>query len=283
MTLSPTFTTGLVGKSLDETNTSWRTGVDWKPTKDTLLYVNVSKGYKSGSFPILSASTSTQLNPVTQESVLAYEAGFKLKTLGQTLQINGAVFYYDYKDKQIRGRVVVPVFGPLEGLVNVPKSEVSGAELQLNWVAFQGFTANIGLTYIDSKVKDFANYDPYGEAKTFDDEAFPLTPKWQGTADLQYEWPVGETLDAFVGTNVSHQSSTYGSFGEIPLLKIDPYTLLDLRAGVRTSDGRWSFNAWGRNVTDKYYWTLADHFSDTTVRFAGMPRTYGIGVTYRYE
>lgn len=119
-----TLTVGEVRKSLDEDNISWRGGVDYKPSRDVLLYASVSKGYKSGSFPLLSASDANQFNPVTQESVTAYELGAKLTLLENTAQINGALFYYDYSDKQLKGRVIANpnVFGPLEALVNVPKA-----------------------------------------------------------------------------------------------------------------------------------------------------------------
>jgi outer membrane receptor protein involved in Fe transport len=283
VTLSPTFTTGSVSKTLDQDNVSWRTGIDWKPADAALLYANVSKGYKSGSFPILSASVSGQLDPVTQESVLAYETGFKLTALDRTLQLNGALFYYDYTDKQIRGRVVVPVFGPLEALVNVPKSDIKGAELEVTAVPFTGLTAKLGATFIDSQIKNFTNYDPDGVQGNFTGESFPLTPRWQGFADAQYEWPVRDSLSAFVGGNLSARSGTNGGLGDLPLLNIPSYALLDLRAGVATSDGKWRFSLWGHNVTDKYYWTIADHIADTTVRFAGMPATFGVSATYRYK
>jgi len=283
VTLSPTFTTGSVSKMLDQDNVSWRTGIDWKPVDETLLYANVSKGYKSGSFPILSASVSSQLTPVSQESVLAYETGFKLTEFDRRLQLNGALFYYDYADKQIRGRVVVPVFGPLEALVNVPKSDIRGGELELTFVPFKGFTSKLGMSYIDSRIKDFTNYNPNGDLGNFGGEAFPLTPKWQGFADTQYEWPLRDGLSGFVGGNISARSGTNGGLGDLPLLAIPSYALLDLRAGVATSDGRWRFSLWGRNVTDKYYWTIADHIADTTVRFTGMPATFGVSATYRYQ
>jgi len=283
VTLSPTFTAGSVSKTLDQDNVSWRTGIDWKPVTGTLVYANVSKGFKSGSFPILSASTSSQLDPVTQESVLAYETGFKYTGLDRKLQLNGAVFYYDYKDKQIRGRVDVPVFGPLEALVNVPKSDIRGGELELTVMPVSGLTAKLGASYIDSRIKDFTNYNPDGNLGNFSGEAFPLTPRWQGFADTQYEWPVRASWLGFVGGNVSARSATNGGLGDLPLLNIASYALLDLRAGVRTDDGKWRFSVWGRNVTDKYYWTIADHIADSTVRFAGMPATFGISAAYRYQ
>ncbi len=77
-----TLTPGLVVNNLDEDNVSWRAGIDVKPSSDLLLYASVSKGYKSGSFPLLSASDTLQFNPVTQEAVIAYELGFKATVLG---------------------------------------------------------------------------------------------------------------------------------------------------------------------------------------------------------
>jgi iron complex outermembrane receptor protein len=283
VTLSPMFTAGLANRTLDQNNVSWRTGLDWKPVTDTLLYANVSKGYKSGSFPNLSASTSSQFDPVIQESVLAYEAGLKYAGLGHTLQVNGALFYDDYTDKQIRGRVVVPVFGPLEALVNVPKSDIKGAELEVTAVPLPGLTTKLGVTFVDSQIKNFVNYDPNGVLGKFSGETFPLTPKWQAFADAQYEWPLEKFLSAFVGGNLSGRSSTNGGLGDLPDLRIPSYALLDLRAGVQTDDGKWRFSLWGRNVTDKYYWTITDHIADTTVRFTGMPATFGISVGYRYN
>src|SRR5260370_19888461 len=80
---------------LDEKNASWRTGLSYKPTDNAMLYVNVTKGYKAGSFPMLSASTSYQYLPVKQESVLDYEGGFKASFFDHSLQLNGAAFLYD--------------------------------------------------------------------------------------------------------------------------------------------------------------------------------------------
>jgi iron complex outermembrane recepter protein len=282
VTLDPTFKVGVVSKSLDEDNVSWRAGLDYKPNSDILIYANVSRGYKAGSYPILSASSASQLVPVTQESVTAYEAGFKATLADRTLQVTGAVFYYDYKNKQVRGRVIVPVFGPLEALVNVPKSSVKGGELQILWKPLPGLTANLSGTYVDSKIQGgFTNYDPYGVLRSFDGESFPLTSKVQADADLSYEFGVSASMDAFVGANLNYQSGTNGGLGQLALLNIDPYALLDLRAGVKSADGAWRFSVWGRNVTDKYYWTTADHIADTTVRYTGKPATFGATLSLR--
>jgi outer membrane receptor protein involved in Fe transport len=279
---APTYIPGTAPGSLDQDNVSWRAGVDYKPASDVLVYANASKGYKSGGYPILSASVASQLTPVVQESVLAYELGIKAK-ITPTLQLNGAIFYYDYDNKQIFGRVVVPIFGPLDALVNVPKSKIEGAELQAIWLPMRGLTLTASGTYIDSKIEDnFTNYDPFGNTGNFNGEAFPLTPKWQLSADAEYDWSLTDRLTAFAGTNVNYESRTNGGLGDLPILDIDQYALVDLRSGVKTDDGHWRFWAWGRNVTDRYYWNDADHAGNTTIRYAGMPATFGVSASWRY-
>jgi outer membrane receptor protein involved in Fe transport len=278
----PDYVPGLASSSLDQDNVSWRAGVDYKPTTDVLVYANASKGFKSGGYPILSASVASQLTPVVQESVLAYELGAKAK-LSSNLQVNGAIFYDDYRNKQLFGRVVTQFFGPLDALVNVPKSSIEGAEWEVIWLPLRGLTLTTSGTYIESKIKDnFTNYDPFGNIGNFNGEAFPLTPKWQLSTDAEYDWSLTDKLTSFVGADVNYESRTNGGLGDLPILDIDAYALLDLRAGVKTADSHWRVWAWGRNVTDKYYWTNADHAGNTTIRYAGMPATFGVSASWRY-
>lgn len=291
-----TLTVGQVDRTLSEDNVSWRAGADFKPNKDTLLYASISRGYKSGSFPLLSASDANQFNPVTQESVTAYELGTKLTLLKNTAQINAAVFYYDYSDKQLKGRVIANpnIFGPLEALVNVPKSRVQGAELQLDVAPTDGLRVSIGATYIDTRIKGrFTNFDSYGNQSNFGGSAFPYTPKFQIVMDGQYDWAVSDDVGAFIGANLSFQSDTKAVLGDARTtpsaaltqqggLTIDDYALIDLRAGLSFDDKRYKLSAFVRNLGNEYYWSNATRITDTTVRFTGRPRTAGIDLSVRY-
>ncbi len=118
------------------------------------MYASVSKGYKNGIFITTGATFAAALDPATQESVLAYEAGVKLSLLNRKMQLNAAVFHYDYRDKQIRGRIIDPVVGGLNQLLNIPESRISGAEVQLIWEPVGGLTFNGGVTYISSKIRE---------------------------------------------------------------------------------------------------------------------------------
>src|SRR5262249_18431012 len=42
---------------LDEDNISWQAGLNWTPIEDTLFYVNISQGWKAGSFPTVALAT----------------------------------------------------------------------------------------------------------------------------------------------------------------------------------------------------------------------------------
>jgi iron complex outermembrane recepter protein len=275
---------GLVVGTLNETNVSWRVGTEWTPRERTLVYANVSKGYKAGGFPSLGATAASQYQPATQESVVAYEAGFKATTSGRRLHIDGALFYYDYQDKQILGRVLDPLFGPLLQMVNVPKSNVKGAELQANWVPVEGLSVTAGVSYVDSEILDgFVNYDPVGVLTNLGGEAFPNTPKWQMVADVDYRWPINESLNCFVGGGLFHQDKTNSQLGELPSLNVKAYSLVDLRAGVESQTGNWRLSVWGRNVGDAYYWTAANRNLDTIVRFTGRPASYGLSLSYRFQ
>ena len=284
VTASATYVPGLVVDSLNETNVSWRVGAEWKPRERTLVYANISKGYKAGGFPSLGATAASQYLPATQESVIAYETGFKTTTADRKIHLDGAIFYYDYQDKQILGRVLDPLFGPLLQMINVPKSKVAGAELQVSWFPIEGLTLAAGGSYVDSEVLDgFINYNPDGVLSNLGGEAFPNTPKWQFVSDVNYSWPVNDQLKAFVGGGATHQDKTNSQLGELPTLNVKAYTLIDLRAGVESQDGVWRLSAWGRNVGDAYYWTTANRNLDTTVRLTGRPATYGASLSYRFH
>jgi outer membrane receptor protein involved in Fe transport len=86
-----------------------------------------------------------------------------------------------------------------------------------------------------------------------------------------------------LGGTISHHSETFSSIGADPVSRITPYTLLDLRLGLEQPGGPWKLLLWGKNVTNKYYWTNTVAVYDTTVRYAAEPATYGATVSYRFQ
>ena len=279
----------LFESKLSENNVSWRVGADFKASDDVLLYALVSRGYKAGSFPSLpAASDQAQLQPVTQESITSYEAGLKATLLDGRAQFNSSVFYYDYKDKQVRGKRDVPPFGALDALINVDKSRLFGAEMDARIEPIPGLTFNGSVTYLDSKITQEVNFNVLGVLSDFSGAALPYTPKWSYSLGVDARGPVGGG-EVFFGATYHGQSSQDSNIGSADIVipagpfngslvtnpfLIESYATLDMRAGFETDV--WKFSLWGKNVTDQYYYSAVTSGSDTFSRFAGKPATYGV-------
>jgi len=281
-TLSP------VNRTLEQSNTSFRVGANYKLDQGTLLYATVSQGYKAGLFSAIGASSTSQYAPATQEKVVAYETGFKAPFLDHRVNLNGAFFYYNYTDKQVRGRIADPIYGLLEKMINVPKSYIWGVEGELLMRPAPGLTLSASGTYLKSEVSRSFSQTPDGSAVynaagytgDFKGSTLPFTPKYSANADAEYEFDIGRSWDPFVGANLLYQGSENTTFANSVLLapdfEIPSYVTLDVRAGIRSKDGKWQLNAYGRNVTDKFYITSITTYLDTEFRMTGQPTVYGV-------
>ncbi len=312
-TLNDAFVPGEVFRgNLAEDNVSWRVGLDYKVNPDVLVYANVSRGYKAGSFPSLAAANAVALAPVTQESVTAFEGGFKASLADRAVQLNAAAFYMDYKDKQIRGRLLDPIFGGLETLVNIPKSRIYGAEADITVRAAEGLTLSGSVTYLNSKIKESPaapyNYNVLGVADDFAGDDLPFTPEWSGSVNLDYRYELENGGAPFFGVTVSARTKSDSQPGARRLDYLsgcqldssdDPvcflpdgvtnpfalkgWTTVDARLGYEAPDGAWKVMAWGKNIFNTYYWTNVISSADSAARFAGMPATYGVTFGFSFR
>lgn len=289
-TLNEQFRPELTNDQLKEDNFSWRVGLNYTTPTDMLLYANISRGYKAGAFATLSTSSTNQYRPIKQEELTAYEIGFKAPLANRRLQLNAAAFYYDYRDKQLRGRLDDVVFGLLEALVNVPKSRIWGMEADLQAHPIDGLRLTMAGTYVNSKIQEYVGLNALGQDnQNFSGQRFPYAPEWTLMGDTEYEWTAGDGFTAFAGVSANYRSRADAvidptASGQIPefLYTIRPYTLVDMRAGIEDVDKIWKFQIWGRNVFNQYYWTNTFQSLDTVYRQAGRPATYGFTFSLRY-
>jgi iron complex outermembrane receptor protein len=307
---------------LNEHNIAWKAGLNWKVQPQTLLYLTISQGYKGGAFPTIAETELTQNAPAKQESLLSYEGGVKSTWLDHQLQFDGAVFYYDYNDKQILGAVADPVFGALAELVNVPHSHVFGFEASAIIAPhfLDGLTITPSLSYQNSRIDhcpntlaatasgscvngDYHVTSPFPQAGVggsidVNGEHYPDAPVWEATIDTEYDWKISNDLNAFVGLNAAYNAKTFTSFtwqnpGAYFTYPSAPngvvYNDLAIPAYATLdlraglSHGNWLVMVWGHNVTNEYYWTSYDRINDTNLKYTGMPTTYGCTISYRFR
>ncbi len=279
---------------LNENNISYRIGANYKFDGGTLLYATVSQGYKAGIFSAIGASSTSQYTPAKQEKVIAYEAGFKAPLFDHKLQVNGAGFYYDYSNKQVRGREQDAIFGLLEKLLNIPKSYIWGLEGEIVARPSHDLTVSLSGTYLNSKVtKNYSAtpdglpvYNAEGYTGNFKGSELPYTPKFSGTIDAQQDFPLGDSLKGFVGGSVTYQGKENTTF-HTGVLRADDffikgYALVDARIGVTDADGHWRVSAYARNLTGKTYTTAVSTYLDTLIRYRGKPSVYGLSASYNF-
>lgn len=292
-------TTGVVNNRLVEHNTAWSAGVDYKPSSSLLLYFNVSKGYKAGSFPHLSGSTALAYGAVKQESILDFEGGFKAQLFDRMLSVNGAAFYYDYRNKQLRGKFVDPLLGSLDRLINVTKSRITGGELDIQARPMRGLSLSASATYVKAEVIDYEGTVGQTTAPLpgggsinvpiladFKGAQLPLSPKFQYSIRADYDFPLTTVLNGFVGAGVNGQTKSIGILTVDPakekLYEVNARALVSVNAGLRSADDTWRLTFWGKNIFNKYYWTSAIQAYDTDVRYAGRPAEYGASFAYKF-
>ena len=100
-----------------------------------------------------------------------------------------------------------------------------------------------------------------------------------------YHSPYWLWFTAFVGANLNGRSAANAALGQNAILRVDGYTLLDLRAGIGSADDRWKVSVWGRNLTDDAYITTlfpAVAQAGSLSGYRNQPRTYGVEATMKF-
>ena len=273
---------GAVTSSTKEDNVSWRVVGNWTPQDNLVLFASVTQGYKSASTPVNAASKSEQNAPATQESLLAYELGVKASLFDQRMQANAALFYYDYEDKQLAAFFPDPIYKALSRLQNIPTAEAYGLDAEVTYLISEELTAVGGLTLLHTEIGDFDTVDGFGLPVNRQGDPFLYSPETVASLALLYDRPISADLGVRASLSGRWQSESTAGTPDDPLYDIDSYGLLNGSIGIYSLDDHWDLSVWGKNLTDEYYWQQITSNANVVLRFAGMPRTYGASLTYRY-
>jgi iron complex outermembrane receptor protein len=266
--------------SRDFSATTWKVGADYHLNNDSLLYANVSKGFKSGGFPGTLVASPSAVFFFDPETVLSYEAGSKITLAQGRVQVNTAVFYYDYKNLQAEGTLRGAAGGNINlfALRNIGDAVNKGIEIDLEAAPTERLRLSLGAGYLDAAITN-----PFIiEVRTGGEPA--LSPRWNANARASYTVVQDTHARWFVEPNVSFKGAQYFDIYETPFLLEHAYWLWNGDVGVETTDGKWRATLWGRNLADREY--RVGGFSGGTagnVEQWGAPRTYGVSFSYHYK
>jgi iron complex outermembrane receptor protein len=258
-------------------NVSGKLGLDYTGFENTLVYASISKGFKSGGFQGQLTFNPDDLKPFNDETMYAYEIGTKSRLLNNSLQFNTAVFFYDYQDLQFYGGLFDSPVGTLFGITNVGDAEVMGAEADLWWRPAEGLDLRFGAGWLDTEI---TRSEVGGVAVG---SSLPNSPEWNFNAMLRYEWSLGDNLLADVMLDANYQDDVAFDIIREPVeAKEGNYWLANARVGVSSPDHRWSAYLWAKNLFDETYRTQVLFSSVGYGENYGMPRTYGMGLSYHW-
>jgi iron complex outermembrane recepter protein len=270
-------------------NFSGKIGLDYSVNDNLLLYGSIGTGFKSGGYNGALASSFLQLTPYDEEELTSYELGIKATLLEGFMQVNAATFFYDYQDKQVISTINDPVFGPLAALVNVPESEVFGAELEGSWLPVEGLTVNFGLAYLDTEVKKYKGFHPLNPGVGVVDyrgAELGSAPELTTNLRVSYEQNVSNDLFMRLSVDASHSDEYHAGLQFMNptdgRFDVDSYSLVNARVTLGSQSGNWEVSAWVRNIADDYYYQSVSFSNDAITRGLGQGRTYGATFSYRW-
>ena len=283
-------------KSINFTNLSPKVSVDYQVTPDVMLYGLASRGFKSGGFNIRAQSTQFPQSgePFDDEQVDSYEVGTKMGLADQSLFLNLAYFYNDYKDIQLSIFTGIDTNGDgvddgfFGDFTNAGAGTVQGFEAEYQWLPSEHWLISGNLAWLD------AEYDEY-LFKGFNiahQQEFTNAPEFSGALNLEYRTDLanGGNLSARIG--YAYQSDVVATTEVVfdPVLRTsvepitqDGYGLFNAGVIWEPNDA-WTVSLQGSNLADEEYRTTGYVIPALGVRtgFYGAPRQYTLSVRYDF-
>lgn len=270
-------------------NVSWTLGMEDQINPNLLLYVASRRSYKNGGYNGIQ-------NPVPgpgsaggdgygRETLTDAEVGLKFhgKVADMPTQLNLAV-YQDWITQGQRVAYVLLGSTPAAVTVNVPKSKVSGFELDgsvrpASWLSLGG-----SLNYTDGRFTD-GHVSINGNPVLF--ATYPDTPKWSGGLYGEIQVPIQDSITATLRSELYSQSLFYFSStaNNNTGAHINGYTLVNFRLGIQDDKAGWSLSANLKNAFNRVYYVggiaTGELFQFNTV-VPGSPRTFMGELRYKF-
>ena len=283
---------------------SGRAILDWKPIDGVMVYASYSRGYRAGTFNGLAYGSAAQVYYVRPEQVNAYEVGFKTRFMDNRLQINGALFYYDYKGQQ--GQVVDAT--ATANLIALDGT-LKGVELDIQFQATDHLKLSASGGLLDSKYKDYdqakcaatnlAGKFPgqdgscvlsSGGNVSVGGNPFPYAAK--SSLNLGVDWDIPQVLGGKVMVHGDaaytghYYFDSFADYSRGPLTHVTTgdfangggkYWVLNSR--ISWTSGRYTLAIWGKNLTDKVYYPYGislENLFGNGYRVRAQPRTMGV-------
>ncbi len=247
-TFNNSFSAQLDPVTFDSVNPRFNLAFD--ASQQANYYLNVAKGFRSGSFNSPDVCALHQLGglpcsvAVDSDELWSYEVGAKYTLKGGRLLIDVAPYFQDWKDT----RQAVPVFGLFQDY-QVGDSELYGFDFALDYrpANISGLSFQFASNWNNS---EFTAINPAFAAATGaqNGDRLPFVPEWTATLSASYAWAVGDSWAGLASVGLSHLEDQLGQFG-LGGVRGDTRDLLRARFGF--SNERFGIYLFGTNLGDE--------------------------------
>jgi iron complex outermembrane recepter protein len=286
---------------------SWKAGVEIDLADQSMLFADVSRGFKAGGFnQAVSLTDPTKLQPFAPEVITAYTIGIKNRFLDNRIQVNLEGFYWDYNDLQLSAQAFDGTGNIVLLTQNAGKARVAGAEANIVFKAWHGGTLRGAVSYVDSEYKRFtivqsALFVPPGRVAcpvsppspqglvTVDCSGFAMirSPKWSGNIGLTQVFDLSNGGNVAFDADMAFASSRFVSADFTAAQLAKSYQNISASLTYNAPDDRWFVSAFVRNLTNEAIYSgggghQAAFVAGWNTSNIAPPRTWGgrIGVKF---
>jgi len=266
------------------TATTPRLTLDYQIDSERMVYFTYAQGAKPGG---LNGSIGVPIGFPTyeQETSDNFELGLKSTWLDGRLLVNAALFFIDASDVQLTTAVPSVDGGAITSVAtNQGAAETFGFELEVRALLSDNMTLLGSYALADSEFTEGCDDFQYtlntggrliapgteSPECSIKGNQLPLGSKHMASLGLDFRLPLNGGLEFFAFPTVSYESKKYVQVHN--LAYVPSTTLLNLRAGVRSSSG-WELAAFARNLLDEDAPALATRWFDLRHGFnaVGIP------------
>jgi iron complex outermembrane receptor protein len=232
-------------------NFSYRIAPQFQMTNNVMLYASYSTGYKPAGI----AFVGNKYAPYRDETVKAWEAGIKSEWFGRRLRVNVDIFRSDFKDFQATILTKIPdgAGGLIDATVigNAGGLRTQGVEGNVAVQPLRGLTLSGALSYTDAKFTDYV----YNATTDYTGSRLTNSPKWSGTAAIDYETAFGPGFGVRAHADYAYRSEYWTVVGQPAYSNVPAYGLVNTRLTFALPSKTVEFGVYARNLFDTYFST----------------------------
>lgn len=281
---SPASASDIDAKESDQT---FKAGIEYKPTKDALVYATWSQGFRLGRPLAMNlirnncdrdrdgfldgTNISSTLDLIGSDRIDSYELGAKWRSGGGRVMLVGAAYYNDWQDIPIS---YIPPGCSTATTINGGSAQARGLEAEVTLQATEALKFLLGLGYVDSELTSTTSLGRDGDRMNF-------TPDFNGNAAIEYNFSIADMETSLRG-DYAYVGSYYTQPGERGLLA-DSYGLVNLRSELTLSASA-AIQIYVDNVLNSDAFTSVLGPSNFPAGYGVRlrPRTIGIGLSYGF-